>query len=85
MEESNLVLKDATLEAVDNQLVLNDPPEVNLTLKRLIKEGHSSQEAKELIAAVLAGHMFYILKNNNSYDNSQYVEDLENLPKLPSS
>ena len=83
MEKSNPVLKQAILKAVENQLRQNDPPETKITLNRLMEEGYSKKEAKELIAAALSAHMFDMLKNKREYDNAKYVKELENLPNLP--
>ncbi|HDP98305.1 MAG TPA: DUF1841 family protein [bacterium] len=83
MEKSNPYAKQAILEVVENQLKQNDPPETRETLNRLIQEGYSAPEAKEFIATVLVAHMFDMLKNNRPYDNSKYIKDLANLPKLP--
>jgi hypothetical protein len=76
-------MKQAILEAVENQLRQNDPPDVKETLNRLVQEGYSETKAKEFIATVLAAHMFDMLKNSRPYDNSKYVKELANLPNLP--
>ena len=45
--KTNLHLKNAIMEVVDNQLKSNDPPETCQTYDRLISEGYSKKEAKE--------------------------------------
>lgn len=83
MEEHNPRLKKAIIEVVSNQLRMNDPPETKVTLNRLISEGYSKQDAKELIGAVVSAHIYEMLKDQHQFDNSKYIKDLEKLPKLP--
>jgi len=54
--ETNPRLKLLILQAVDNQLRANDPPETKQTLDRLISEGYSKKEAKELIGYFPIAH-----------------------------
>ena len=54
MEQHNPRLKKLIIQVVSNQLQMNDLPETRLTLDRLISEGYSNQDAKELIAAVVS-------------------------------
>ncbi len=83
MEEHNPRLKKEILQVVSNQLRMNDPPETKATLDRLISEGYSKKEAKELIGAVVSAHIYEMLKEHHDYDNSKYIKYLEKLPKLP--
>lgn len=83
MEEHNPYLKKAILQIVSNQLRMNDPPETKSTLNRLISEGYSKQDAKELIGAVVSAHIYEMLKEQHEFDNSKYIQDLQRLPKLP--
>ena len=50
------------MTSLQNQLKENNPPETNLTLLRLINNGHSESEAIEMIAGVIASDVYYILK-----------------------
>ena len=81
--KANPLLKATILEVVDNQLRANDPPETRLTLKRLIEEGHSEAEAKDLIGCVVVSEMFDILKNMEEFNLERYRAALEKLPQLP--
>jgi len=83
MEEHNPRLKKAILQVVSNQLRMNDPPETQSTLNRLISQGYSKQDAKELIGAVVSAHIYEMLKEQHEFDNSKYIKDLKRLPKLP--
>lgn len=83
MEEHNPRLKKAILQVVSNQLRMNKPPETKQTLNRLISEGYSRQNARELIGAVVSAHIYEMLKEQHEFDNTKYIEDLKRLPKLP--
>jgi hypothetical protein len=71
------------LEAVENQLRDNEPPETRATLDRLVAEGHSTSDAKRLIACVIVSEMFHIMKYGRQYDRDRFVAGLRALPELP--
>ena len=73
----------AILEVVENQLRDGTPPETRQTFQRLVAEGYSEDEARRLIAAVLASEIFGVLKHNRPYDETRYVAALRRLPKMP--
>ena len=81
--KTNPKLKPIILEIVNNQLRDNNPPETGSTLKRLIEEGYSEKDAKELIGCVVTSEIFDIMKNNEVFNRQRYVNALNNLPKLP--
>lgn len=79
----NQRLKSAIIEVVDNQLDANDPPEIRQTLDRLIAEGFSEDEAKELIGNVVVMEVFEVLKAGQPFDIKRYAAALARLPELP--
>ena len=81
--KTNPHLKAVILEVVDNQLRANNHPETVSTLKRLIKEGYSEKEAKELIGCIVTSEIFDIMKNKEEFDFQRYVNGLNRLPDLP--
>jgi len=81
--EINHRLEESVLEVVDNQLRSNDPPETRQTFDRLINEGYSNKEAKELIGHVVASEIFVVLKNQEPFNLVKFVDALNKLPKLP--
>lgn len=81
MEEDSELARAAILEAVGNQLRDNDPPMVRKTLERLIREGYSDDEARELIAVALAVEIYN--SANDGYDEARYRAGLDGLPELP--
>lgn len=82
-EEQNPRLKRLILEVVSNQLKNNDPPETKETLYRLISDGFSESDAKEMIGAVVTTHIYDMLKEEHVFDNAKYIQDLRKLPTLP--
>ena len=82
MEESPY-LKSAVLEVVDNQLQANDPPETRQTFDRLISEGYSEEEAKELIGCAVTSEIFDVLKKQEPFNPQRFAKALNELPKLP--
>ncbi|MGJ3254139.1 MAG: DUF1841 family protein [Elainellaceae cyanobacterium] len=78
----NLKVRAAILEAVEHQLDHLDPPETKQTYDRLCAEGHSSDEAKRLIAYALLSEMNDMMKTNRVFDQARYAEILERLPAL---
>lgn len=83
MPEFNPRLRAAFLEAVENQLRDNDPPETRHTYERLLREGHSESAAKDLIGAAIAAETYWILKENQPFNNERFARTLNRLPELP--
>jgi hypothetical protein len=74
---------EALVEAIENQIRDNNPPETALTLARLMKRGESREGAMRLIGCAMAVEIFEILKNKRPYDEERYVKNLRRLPELP--
>jgi len=81
--KTNPRMKKIILGVVDNQLRANDPPETRSTLKRLVEEGYSEKDAKELIGCAVTSEIFDIMKNSEEFDLERYIAALNELPKLP--
>jgi hypothetical protein len=75
--------RNAMFEVIDNQVNANDPAETALTLKRLMNEGHSEFEAKQLIGLALAVELFDVMKNKVPFNEARYIKNLKKLPKEP--
>ncbi|MFI5240801.1 MAG: hypothetical protein ACHQUB_03800, partial [Candidatus Saccharimonadia bacterium] len=69
--------------AVENQLANNNPPETQQTYRRLISEGHSEQDAKLLIASVVAVEIFEVVNRREPYNHVRFVQALNRLPEIP--
>jgi len=76
-------VRKALLTAIEDQLKRGDPPEARETLARLLAEGHTKQDALQLIAFALVAEVTDVLRNNSSYNRERYVANLNRLPKLP--
>ena len=73
-------IKAAIIEVVNNQLESHDPPETYLTLERLVAEGYSIMEAKELIGNVVVAEVFEVMNEGTPFDLKRYVTALNELP-----
>ncbi len=80
----NPMLKKTILQVVNNQLNANNPPETRQTFERLLSEGYSEKESKELIACVLLSEMHDMLKAEEKFNHQRFVDALNRLPELPS-
>jgi len=77
-------LRAIFLETVDNQLNMDDPPETRQTLKRLMNEGISEQDAKIYIAQAVVTEVFRTMKYGETFDAGRYRRNLCRLPEPPS-
>jgi hypothetical protein len=76
-------LRDTIFEVIDNQISANDPPETALTLERLVKDGYSDFQARQLIGQAVVIEVIDALKNKKPYNEQRYIKNLRNLPKEP--
>ena len=81
--KTNPYLNAAILEVVNNQIRGNDPPETKQTFNRLMKEGHSKEEAKRLIGCVVSVEIFDVMKNEEKFNLTRFVNALNTLPEMP--
>ena len=71
------------LEIVDNQLRDNTPPATRNTLERLKREGHSHQEARQLIGQCVAVEIDLVMKQMEPFNEARFVKMLNQLPTAP--
>ncbi len=83
MAKSSRVLNQAILKVVDNQIRDLTPPATRETFDRLVREGVTKDEARRLIACVVASEIFDVLKHEQPYDEERYLKALKKLPELP--
>lgn len=83
MDETNPYLGKVIMEAVREQIAIDDPPEVKKTYDRLIADGHPEEEVFKMLACILSTEMFEMMKQNRIFDRRLYVRRLRDLPKLP--
>ncbi|HMQ49961.1 MAG TPA: hypothetical protein PKA00_20985 [Saprospiraceae bacterium] len=77
------IVKQQFLQAVEDQLQNNQPPETRQTLDRLKDLGYSESDAKLLIAQCIAVEFFHTVKDNQPYNNDRFINNLHHLPEFP--
>ncbi|NGY06617.1 hypothetical protein [Solimonas terrae] len=77
------IARAAIFEIIENQIEAGTPPETQRTLKRLMAEGRSEEEAMKLIGCVVTTVIFGMLKEGKAYDEAAYIKALLALPRLP--
>lgn len=81
LTEDQKYRRAAMMQALDEQLESPDTPEVGQHLQRLIEEGFSEEDARELVATVLSFYIYHTMKGD-TYTYADYVAELERLPDL---
>lgn len=76
-------LNETVLQIVDNQLSEQDPPQTKATYKRLINQGFSDQEARNLIGCVVISELNDVLKQEKPFNHKRFIKALRRLPALP--
>lgn len=64
----NIDLQKAILDVVENQIRENNPPATKKTFDRLLKNGHSEDDAMKLIGSAVAIEIYEVLKNKKPFD-----------------
>ena len=72
-------LRNAIFEVIANQVEANDPPETALTLERLMNEGFSEFQAKQLVGQAVVVEVIDAVKNKKPYNETRYLK-----PEKPS-
>lgn len=75
--------REVIMLIVDAQIKQGDPPETRETLERLVNDGYTRSEARELIAVVVASEIFDVLKQQQPFDRDRFITRLLSLPILP--
>ena len=81
--EENDILGEQILEIVQNQLKANDPPETRLTFDRLLEEGYTEIQIKQMIASCVMVEIYDVLVSGKEFDEERYIRNLKELPKGP--
>ena len=64
---------------VENQIAMNTPKEVAMTLEKLMTKGESRHEAVHEIGAALSEEIFTMTKRKRPFDESRYAKSLKRL------
>lgn len=81
--EINEVIREQTLQIIENQLKENDPPETKSTYDRLIKEGFNDLQTRKMLGQCVTVELFEVFKLGKPYNNERYIKNLGELPKEP--
>lgn len=76
----NPVLHIAMHEIVANQLWADDPPEVWATAQRLLGDGYERHEVLHMLASVVAGEVFEIMRHEQAHEIERVRQALVALP-----
>ena len=68
---------------VNNQLENGKPVETQQTYDRLIDEGYSDDEARNLIGHVVVREIYDMIEEEKSFNLKRFISGLEKLPELP--
>lgn len=77
----NPVLHIVMHEIVANQLWADDPPEVWATAQRLLADGYDRHEVLHMVASVVAGEVFEIMRQEQPHDIERVRQALGALPE----
>ena len=77
--EVNYRLKALLLEVVENQIRDNNPKITKQTFERLVADGYDEVTAKEMIAAVVVGDLYHMLKDKKTFNEKQFTNKLSKL------
>ncbi len=75
----NLRLHALVHAVVETQLAMDDPPAMGRALDRLVTKGLDRHEATHALGAVLAKHLFPVLKGATAVDGESYARALDAL------
>lgn len=82
-DEEDLLVQQQLVDAVENQLVANEPPCVQVVLNKLTLVGVEREEAIEMMAYVLAVEIQLTFLHERAFDAANYERMLRELPQLP--
>nr|WP_086939166.1 hypothetical protein [Thaumasiovibrio occultus] len=83
MSEEEMMTGETLIEIVENQLEDGQPKQVKEALMRLMMTGHSREDALAFIASALAIEVFDVMKNDATFNEKRYAENLAVLPAMP--
>jgi hypothetical protein len=75
--------REMIFDIVRNQMKNNDPPETNVTYKRLIDMGYSDFDTMQYIGQCVAVEIYKVMKFKEPFDLEPYVGNLKRLPEEP--
>jgi preprotein translocase subunit SecA len=77
----NNKLQGHILEIVDNQMRENEPKCTKEVFEKLVGSGYAESIAKKMIGAILVEELYYVLKNEELFNEERYSNKLSKLPE----
>lgn len=71
------------LDVVEKQIQEGAPPQTRETLARLMGEGFSEGEARQLIGAAVVAEMRAVVEEGRSFSEERFLALMHELPRLP--
>jgi len=78
-KKTSPILRREILRAVENQIRDENPLITKKTLERLMKKGYSREDAVVLIGSALLTEIYWILKNEEPFNEERYTKELNAL------
>jgi hypothetical protein len=69
------------IETIDNQMRDNNPKCTNEVFEKLVASGYAQDMAKKMIGAVLVEELYYVMKNEELFNEERYSDKLDKLPE----
>ncbi len=76
---ANPALTEAILAVVDQQMRDTTPPETQRTFDRLVALGYAPEDARRLIANIVAQEIFAVMQREEAYNEQRYIKALHGL------
>ena len=73
---------EAVLEAINNQIENDNPPETKQTYDRLMKLLKNHDEVMKYIGVVMMAEILDIMKSKKPFNERRYIERLNKLPDI---
>lgn len=82
-EDGDTPLKAAVDEIINNQLRNEDPPETKHTVRRLLNEGWSEEDALKLVGQCVMMELFLMTNEEEDFNYERFKKNLYALPNEP--
>jgi uncharacterized protein YchJ len=74
-------LQGHILEIIDNQMRDNKPECTKKIFEKLVASGYTEIIAKKMIGAILIEELYYVMKNEELFNEERYSNKLSELPE----
>ena len=74
-------LQGHILEIIDNQMRDNNPECTKNIFEKLVGSGYTEIIAKKMIGSILVEELYYVMKNEELFNEERYSNNLSKLPE----